>query len=50
MGEEQFGFRGGRSTRDPIGILRVMGVMIERNREMFVKKAFDRVEWNGIDF
>uniref|UniRef100_A0A8D8S3W4 Craniofacial development protein 2 n=1 Tax=Cacopsylla melanoneura TaxID=428564 RepID=A0A8D8S3W4_9HEMI len=51
MGEDQFGFRKGKGTRDAIGCLRMLGErVLEVNREIFVsfvdwEKAFDRVDW-----
>ena len=51
LGEEQFGFRGGKGTRDVIGMMRIISEQtLEINEEMCVcfidwKKAFDRVNW-----
>jgi len=50
-GDEQFGFRSGRGTRDAIGLLRIVGERyIERGKGMYLcfvdlEKAFDRVIW-----
>ena len=52
LGEDQFGFRKGRGTRDAIGALRILGERsIEVDKELNVcfidyEKAFDRVDWN----
>ncbi|KAI5742530.1 hypothetical protein M8J77_008273 [Diaphorina citri] len=52
LGEDQFGFRKGRGTRDAMGCMRMMGEkMIEVNKNLYVcfidwEKAFDRVDWN----
>lgn len=52
MGEDQFGFRKGKGTRDAIGCLRMIGErMVEVNKELFLcfidwEKAFDRVDWD----
>ncbi|KAI5738261.1 hypothetical protein M8J77_004739 [Diaphorina citri] len=51
MGEDQFGFRKGKGTRDAIGCLRMIGErMMEVNKDLYVsfvdwEKAFDRVDW-----
>ena len=52
LGEDQFGFRKGRGTRDAIGALRILSERtIEVGKELNVcfidyEKAFDRVDWN----
>jgi len=54
LGEDQFGFRRGKGTRDAIGMLRIVS---ERNLEInddlcvcFIdwKQAFDRVKWTKL--
>jgi hypothetical protein len=54
LGEDQFGFRGGKGTRDAIGMLRITS---ERTLDMdeelcacFIdwQKAFDRVNWTKL--
>ena len=56
LGEDQYGFRKGRGTRDAIGALRV-GLLTERSIQhgqdicvCFVdyEKAFDRVDWKKL--
>ena len=50
-GEEQFGFRSGKGTRDAIGLLRMIGERyVERGKGIYfcfmdLEKAFDRVNW-----
>ncbi|KAI5728388.1 hypothetical protein M8J77_014772 [Diaphorina citri] len=52
MGDDQFGFRKGRGTRDAIACVRMLSERIlDVNRELYVcfvdwEKAFDRVNWN----
>uniref|UniRef100_A0A8D8R6E3 Craniofacial development protein 2 n=1 Tax=Cacopsylla melanoneura TaxID=428564 RepID=A0A8D8R6E3_9HEMI len=52
LGEDQFGFRKGKGTRDAMGCMRMMGErMIDVDKNLYVcfidwEKAFDRVEWN----
>lgn len=52
MGDEQFGFRKGRGTRDAMGCMRMLSErLLDVNRNLYVcfidwEKAFDRVEWN----
>jgi len=65
LGEEQFGFRRGKGTRDAIGMMRIIAELtLEIDEELCVcfknwQKAFDRVNWtklmqilkrNGIDW
>ena len=54
LGEDQFGFRRGKGTRDAIGMLRIIS---ERTLEIDVElsvcfvdsqKAFDRVNWTRL--
>uniref|UniRef100_A0A8D8XS53 Craniofacial development protein 2 n=1 Tax=Cacopsylla melanoneura TaxID=428564 RepID=A0A8D8XS53_9HEMI len=52
MGDDQFGFRKGRGTRDAMACVRMLSEkMLEFNKELYVcfvdwEKAFDRVDWN----
>ena len=54
MGEEQYGFRRGRGTRDAIGVVKTIGERyIERGKAVnmcFIdlEKAFDRVNWRKL--
>jgi hypothetical protein len=54
IGEEQFGFRKGRGTRDAIGVLRSIGERYnEKGKNVHVcfidlEKAFDRVDWEKL--
>jgi exonuclease III len=54
LGEEQFGFRKGRGTRDAIGLMRVIGERLTERCKSFVicfvdlEKAFDRVNWDKL--
>src|SRR6218665_4003161 len=54
LGEDQFGFRKGRGTRDAIGALRMMAERtLENNQEVYIcfvdyEKAFDRVDWKKL--
>jgi len=54
LGEDQFGFRKGRGTRDAIGVLRMMTERsLENNREVYTcfvnyEKAFNRVAWKKL--
>src|SRR3984885_9688321 len=54
IGDDQFGFRKGRGTRDAIGALRKLTERsLEHDREMFIcfvdyEKAFDRVDWRKL--
>jgi exonuclease III len=54
LGEEQFGFRKGRGTRDAIGLMRVIGERLTERCKTFVicfvdlEKAFDRVNWDRL--
>jgi hypothetical protein len=65
LGEDQFGFRSGKGTRDAIGMLRIISERtLEIDEELRVcftdwQKVFDRVNWtklmqilkeNGIDW
>ena len=51
LGEDQFGFRRGKGTRDVIGMLRIISertLEIDKERSVcFIdwQKAFDRVNW-----
>jgi len=51
IGENQFGFRKGRGTREAIGVLRTLCERsIERDQEVYIRfvdfeKAFDRGDW-----
>ena len=54
LGEEQFGFRKGRGTRDAIGALRMLTERsLEHKQEVYIcfvdyEKAFDRVHWKKL--
>lgn len=54
LGEDQFGFRKGRGTRDAIGVLRVLGERsLEHGRDVYIcfvdyEKAFDRICWKKL--
>jgi len=54
IGEDQFGFRKGRGTRDAIGALRVLAERsLEHDKEVYIcfvdyEKAFDRVDWRKL--
>src|SRR6218665_2443926 len=54
LGEEQFGFRKGRGTRDAIGALRMLTERsLEHKQEVYIcfvdyEKAFDRVDWKKL--
>src|SRR6218665_95370 len=54
LGEDQFGFRKGRGTRDAIGALRMMAERsLESKQEVYIcfvdyEKAFDRVDWKKL--
>jgi len=54
LGEEQFGFRKGRGTRDAIGVLRAACERyMERKKGVWIcfvdlEKAFDRVSWTRL--
>jgi hypothetical protein len=54
LGEDQFGFRRGKETRDAIGMLRTMSERtLEIDAEVCVcfidwQKAFDRVNWTKL--
>src|SRR6218665_2301318 len=54
LGEDQFGFRKGRGTKDAIGVLRIMTERsLENNREVYTcfvnyEKAFNRVAWKKL--
>jgi hypothetical protein len=51
VGEDQFGFRKGRGTRDAIAVLRTLCERnLEHDKDIFIcfvdyEKAFDRVDW-----
>jgi exonuclease III len=51
IGEDQFGFRRGRGTRDAIGVLRSLGERrLQHGKDLYIcfvdyEKAFDRVNW-----
>jgi Reverse transcriptase (RNA-dependent DNA polymerase) len=51
IGEDQFGFRKGRGTREAISVLRCLGERsLEHGKDLYVcfvdyEKAFDRVNW-----
>jgi len=53
-GEDKFGFRRGKSTRDAIGVLRIISEQtVEIDEELCVwfidwQKAFDRVNWTKL--
>lgn len=52
IGDDQFGFRKGRGTRDAIACVRMLSERIlDVNKELYIcfidwEKAFDRVNWN----
>ncbi|KAL1446126.1 hypothetical protein WDU94_014018 [Cyamophila willieti] len=52
LGDDQFGFRKGKGTRDAMGCMRMISErMMDVNKDVYVcfidwEKAFDRVEWN----
>ena len=54
VGEDQFGFRKGRGTRDAIAVLRTLGERsLQHDKDVYVcyvdyEKAFDRVQWNKL--
>ena len=54
LGEDQFGFRRGKGTRDAIGMLRIISERtLELDEELCVcfidwQKAFDRVNWTNL--
>jgi hypothetical protein len=54
LGEDQFGFRKGRGTRDAIGALRMlMERRLEHGQDVYIcfvdyEKAFDRVDWRKL--
>jgi len=54
LGEDQFGFRRGKETRDAIGILRIISERtLKIDEELCVcfiywQKAFDRVNWTKL--
>ena len=54
LGEEQFGFRKGKGTRDAIGFMRVISERVldvnEKICTCFIdwQKAFDRVKWEKL--
>ena len=54
LGEDQFGFRRGKGTRDAIGMLRIIPERtLEIDEELIVcfidwQKAFDRVNWTKL--
>jgi len=54
LGEDQFGFRKGRGTRDAIGALRMLTERsLEYGQEVYIcfvdyEKAFDRVDWKKL--
>ena len=54
LGDDQFGFRKGRGTRDAIGALRILTERsLENNQEVYIcfvdyEKAFDRVDWRKL--
>ena len=54
LGEDQFGFRRGKGTRDAIGMLRIISERtLEINEELCVcfidwQKAFDRANWTKL--
>ena len=54
LGEDQFGFRKGRGTRDAIGALRMLTERsLEYGQEVYIcfvdyEKAFDRVDWRKL--
>ena len=54
LGEDQFGFRRGKGTRDAIGMLRIISERtLKTDEEISVcfidwQKAFDRVNWTKL--
>jgi retron-type reverse transcriptase len=54
LGEDQFGFRRGKGTRDAIGMLRIMSERtLEIDEELIIcfidwQKVFDRVNWTKL--
>src|SRR6218665_894241 len=54
IGEDQYGFRKGKGTRDAIGALRVLTERsLQHGQDIYVcfvdyEKAFDRVDWNKL--
>ena len=54
LGEDQYGFRKGRGTRDAIGALRVLTERsIQHGQDIYIcfvdyEKAFDRVDWKKL--
>ena len=54
LGEDQFGFRRGKGTRDATGMLRIISEQtLEIDEELSVcfidwQKAFDRVRWTKL--
>ena len=54
LGEDQFGFRRGKGTRDATGVLRIIAERtLEIDAELCVcfidwQKAFDRVNWTKL--
>jgi len=53
LGDDQFGFRRGKGTRDEIGMLRTTERTLEIDAEVCVcfmdwQKAFDRVNWTKL--
>ena len=54
LGEDQFGFRRGKGTRDAIGMMRIIAERtLETDEELCVcfidwQKAFDRVNWTNL--
>ena len=51
IGEDQYGFRKGKGTRDAIAVLRCLGERsLEHGKDLYIcfvdyEKAFDRVNW-----
>jgi len=54
LGEDQFGFRRGKGTRDTIGMMRILAERtLEIDEELCVcfidwQKAFDRINWTKL--
>jgi len=54
LGEDQFGFRRGKGTRDAIGMMRIIAERtLELDEELCIcftdwQKAFDRVNWTKL--
>jgi hypothetical protein len=54
LGEDQFGFRGRKGTRDAIGMLRIISERnLDINEEMCAcfkdwQKAFDHINWSKL--